>query len=63
MQEKRLIGSLYGSGSPAIDIPLVDLYQQGNKLRELVTHLTVLEVNEALNQLASGTDARGIIEW
>jgi len=66
MQEKRLIGSLYGSGSPANDIAvLVDLYRQGKlKLRELVTHTYRLaEVNEALNQLATGTDARGIIEW
>jgi len=66
MQEKRLIGSLYGSGSPAIDIPrLVDLYQKGKlKLRELVTHrYRLAEVNDALGQLASGTDARGIIEW
>lgn len=66
MQEKRLIGSLYGSGQPAVDIPrLVDLYRDGNlKLRELVTHSYRLdEVNDALSTLAGGTDARGIIEW
>jgi S-(hydroxymethyl)glutathione dehydrogenase/alcohol dehydrogenase len=66
MQEKRLIGSLYGSGQPAVDIPrLVALYQEGKlKLRELVTHTYGLtEVNEALSALAGGTDARGIIEW
>ena len=66
MQEKRLIGSLYGSGSPAADISnLVSLYQSGKlKLRELVTHRYRLnQVNEALDSLASGTDARGIIEW
>ncbi len=66
MQEKRLIGSLYGSGQPAVDIPrLVDLYRDGKlKLRELVTHSYRLdEVNDALNTLAGGTDARGIIEW
>ncbi len=66
MQEKRLIGSLYGSGSPASDIPeLVSLYQAGKlKLSELVTHRYQLnQVNEALDSLASGTDARGIIEW
>jgi S-(hydroxymethyl)glutathione dehydrogenase/alcohol dehydrogenase len=66
MQEKRLIGSLYGSGQPAADIPrLVELYRDGKlKLRELVTHSYRLdEVNDALNKLAEGTDARGIIEW
>jgi S-(hydroxymethyl)glutathione dehydrogenase/alcohol dehydrogenase len=66
MQEKRLIGSVYGSGEPVIDIPkLVELYREGKlKLRELVTHTYRLDqVNEALNTLAGGTDARGIIEW
>jgi Zn-dependent alcohol dehydrogenase len=66
MQEKRLIGSLYGSGQPVVDIPrLVELYRGGKlKLRELVTHSYRLnEVNDALNKLAEGTDARGIIEW
>ena len=61
-----VIGSLYGSGHPLVDIPrLVDLYRNGKlKLRELVTHSYHLdEVNEALNTLAAGTDARGIIEW
>ena len=66
MQEKRLIGSLYGSGQPAQDIPrLVALYQAGKlKLRELVTRSYRLDgVNEALAALASGVDARGIIRW
>ena len=66
MQEKRLIGSLYGSGQPAIDIPrLVALFQAGKlKLRELVTRTYPLEgVNDALAVLASGVDARGIIQW
>ena len=66
MQEKRLIGSLYGSGQPAQDIPrLVALYQAGKlKLRELVTRSYRLDgVNDALAALASGVDARGIIQW
>jgi Zn-dependent alcohol dehydrogenase len=66
MQEKRLIGSLYGSGQPVVDIPqLAELYREGKlKLRELVTHTYRLDqVNEALDALAGGTDARGIIEW
>jgi S-(hydroxymethyl)glutathione dehydrogenase/alcohol dehydrogenase len=66
MQEKRLIGSLYGSGQPLKDIPhLVKLYQQGKlKLTELATRTYRLEgVNDALAALASGEGARGIIRW
>lgn len=66
MQEKRLIGSLYGSGQPLKDIPqLVALHQQGKlKLTELVTRTYRLaEINEALSALASGEGARGIISW
>ena len=66
MQEKRLIGSVYGSGCPLVEVPqLLALYQEGKlKLRELVTHEYSLDqVNEALEHLASGTDARGIIRW
>jgi S-(hydroxymethyl)glutathione dehydrogenase/alcohol dehydrogenase len=66
MQEKRLIGSVYGSGQPLKDIPgLVTLYREGKlKLRELVTRAYHLhEVNDALSALASGEGARGIIRW
>ena len=66
MQEKRLIGSLYGSGQPLKDIPhLVSLYQEGKlKLTELATRTYRLEgVNDALAALASGEGARGIIRW
>lgn len=66
MQEKRLIGSVYGSGQPVEDVPrLVALYQTGKlKLRELVSRTYRLAgVNDALAALASGVDARGIIEW
>jgi S-(hydroxymethyl)glutathione dehydrogenase/alcohol dehydrogenase len=66
MQEKSLIGSLYGSGRPLLDIPhLVTLYQAGQlKLRELVTRTYHLDgVNDALAALAAGEGARGIIQW
>jgi S-(hydroxymethyl)glutathione dehydrogenase/alcohol dehydrogenase len=66
MQEKRLIGSLYGSGQPLRDIPrLIALHQEGKlKLHELATRIYRLdEVNEALAALASGEGARGIIRW
>jgi len=66
MQEKRLIGSLYGSGRPLLDIPyLVTRYQAGElKLRELVSRTYHLDgVNDALAALAAGEGARGIIRW
>lgn len=66
MQEKRLVGSVYGSGQPARDVPrLVALYREGRlKLDELVTRTYALEgVNEALDALAQASGARGIIRW
>ena len=66
MQEKRLVGSLYGSGQPARDVPrLVELYREGRlKLAELATRTYKLErVNDALDALAGGEGARGIIRW
>jgi S-(hydroxymethyl)glutathione dehydrogenase / alcohol dehydrogenase len=66
MQEKRLIGSVYGSGNPARDIPqLVSLYQQGRlKLIELVSRTYSLDrINDALDALAASDGARGIVRW
>jgi S-(hydroxymethyl)glutathione dehydrogenase / alcohol dehydrogenase len=66
MQEKRLIGSVYGSGQPLRDIPrLAALYQEGKlKLRELASRTYQLrEINDALSALASAEGARGIIRW
>jgi len=66
MQEKRLIGSVYGSGNPARDIPyLVSLYQDGRlKLNELVSRTYPLDrVNDALDALAAGDGARGVVRW
>jgi Zn-dependent alcohol dehydrogenase len=66
MQEKRLTGSLYGSGQPSRDVPrLVALYREGKlKLDELVTRTYSLDgINDALDALSSGEGARGIIRW
>ena len=66
MQEKRLLGSVYGSGQPARDIPkLVSLYQEGKlKLDELVSRTYALDqVNDALTALAASDGARGVIRW
>jgi S-(hydroxymethyl)glutathione dehydrogenase/alcohol dehydrogenase len=64
MQEKRLVGSAYGSGRPPADIQrLVSWYQGGRlKLRELVSRTYSLDqVNAALDALAASTGARGVI--
>jgi S-(hydroxymethyl)glutathione dehydrogenase/alcohol dehydrogenase len=66
MQEKRLIGSVYGSGDPVRDIPgLVRLYQDGRlKLKELVARTYPLDgINDALDALASSDGARGVVRW
>jgi len=64
MQEKRLIGSVYGSGRPTEDIVrLVRWFQEGRlKLTELVTRIyTLNQLNQALDALATGQGARGVI--
>jgi S-(hydroxymethyl)glutathione dehydrogenase/alcohol dehydrogenase len=64
MQEKRVIGSVYGSGNPLRDIEhLVKLHQDGRlKLEELATRSYRLEqVNDALAALANGEGGRGVI--
>ena len=64
MHEKRLIGSVYGSGDPLKDIErLVSLHQAGGlKLDELTTRRYRLDqVNEALAALARGEGGRGMI--
>lgn len=64
MQEKRVIGSVYGSGDPLEDIArLVRLHQDGRlKLEELATRRYRLdEINEAFSALARGEGGRGVI--
>lgn len=64
MQEKRLVGSVYGSGNPLDDIKrLVGLYQEGRlKLNELATRSYSLDqVNDALAALGRGDGGRGVL--
>jgi S-(hydroxymethyl)glutathione dehydrogenase/alcohol dehydrogenase len=64
MQEKRLIGSAYGSGRPTEDIVrLVRWFQEGRlKLRELVNRTyTLNQIDEALDALGKSQGARGVI--
>jgi len=66
MQEKRLIGSVYGSGDPLRDISgLVRLHQEGRlKLNEMVARTYTLDrINDALDALASSDGARGVVKW
>jgi Zn-dependent alcohol dehydrogenase len=64
MQEKRIVGSVYGSGVPASDIRrLVEWHRDGRlKLAELVDRTYPLsQVNQALAALANADGARGVI--
>jgi S-(hydroxymethyl)glutathione dehydrogenase/alcohol dehydrogenase len=64
MQEKRLIGSLYGSGQPVEDVTkLLGLHLAGKlKLQELVARTYALDdINNALTALADHAGARGVI--
>jgi S-(hydroxymethyl)glutathione dehydrogenase/alcohol dehydrogenase len=64
MHEKRLIGSVYGSGDPLHDIErLVKLHEEGRlKLGELATRTYRLDqVNDAFEALAQGRGGRGVI--
>ena len=64
MQEKRLIGSAYGSGRPTEDIVrLTHWFEEGRlKLRELVNRTyTLNQIDDALDALATSAGARGVI--
>lgn len=64
MYQKRIQGALYGTGSPAREIPLlIDLYKQGElKLDELVTRTYTLDqINEAYDDMHAGLNIRGVI--
>ena len=62
--EKRIHGSLFGSGDPFHDIPrMVGLYQKGAlKLDEIITRRYSLdEINQGYQDLLDGKNMRGII--
>jgi S-(hydroxymethyl)glutathione dehydrogenase / alcohol dehydrogenase len=64
LQERSLVGSLYGSGRMQRDVPaLLDLYTDGKlKLDELVTREVPLEqINEAIAAMQSGTGIRHVV--
>src|SRR6202161_3849607 len=64
--EKRVQGSLFGSGDPFHDIPaMVELYQSGDlKLDELITSTYTLDqVNQGYEDLIAGKNIRGVIVY
>jgi alcohol dehydrogenase (nicotinoprotein) len=64
--EKRVQGSLFGSGDPFRDIPrLVNMYQAGQiKLDELITTTYTLdEINQGYQDLLDGKNVRGVIRY
>lgn len=64
LQEKTVIGSLYGSARTQIDFPrLVQMYREGRlMLDELVSReFTLDQVNEAFDVLARGEVARSVL--
>ncbi len=64
VMEKRLQGSLFGSGDPFHDIPrMVELYQSGDlKLDELITTTYTLDdINQGYQDLLDGKNIRGLI--
>ncbi len=65
LYEKRLVGSLFGSGNPHHDIrKIVDLYMKGQiKLDELITSRYPLEdVNQGYDDMLAGKNIRGILD-
>jgi S-(hydroxymethyl)glutathione dehydrogenase/alcohol dehydrogenase len=65
LYEKRLVGSLFGSGNPHHDIRrLIDLYMKGQiKLDELITNrYSLQDVNSGYDDLLAGKNIRGILE-
>jgi len=64
LMEKRIQGSLFGSGDPFHDIPLmVRLYQSGDlKLDELITTTYTLDdINQGYQDMRDGKNIRGLI--
>jgi NDMA-dependent alcohol dehydrogenase len=65
-EDRVLMGSLYGSSRPRIDIPrLIDLYRAGKlKLDELLTRSYPLEkINDAYAALERGEVARSVVTF
>ncbi len=63
IQEKRILGSLYGSARPQVDMPrILSLYKQGRcKLDELISCTLPLDkINDGFDMLRAGSVARAV---
>jgi S-(hydroxymethyl)glutathione dehydrogenase/alcohol dehydrogenase len=66
LMEKQVVGSLFGSANPRVDIPkLLALYDQGLlKLDELITRTYTLdEINRGYEDLREGRNLRGVLRF
>jgi S-(hydroxymethyl)glutathione dehydrogenase/alcohol dehydrogenase len=66
LQEKQLVGSIFGSANPRRDIPhLLRLYQEGKlKLDELITQrYTLEEINDGYQDMRDGKNIRGMVMY
>ncbi|MEE9325328.1 MAG: Zn-dependent alcohol dehydrogenase [Dehalococcoidia bacterium] len=64
--ERRVIGSVYGSIQPPVDIPrIIDLYMSGKlKLDQLITKTYPIEkINEGMEALLNGEVARALVKF
>ena len=64
LQQKQLVGSIFGSANPRFDIPrLLRLYQEGKlKLDELVTReYDLSEINQGYADMNDGKNIRGFV--
>jgi len=66
MQQKQLVGSIFGTANPRYDVPrLLGLYQSGQlKLDEMITKTYTLDqVNEGYQDLRDGKNIRGVLVY
>jgi NDMA-dependent alcohol dehydrogenase len=66
MQQKSIVGTIFGSANPRFDIPrLLGLYRSGQlKLDELVTQTYALDdINQGYQDMRDGKNIRGVIVY
>ncbi len=66
MQQKQLVGSIFGTANPRYDIPrLLGLYKSGQlKLDEMITKTYPLEeVNQGYQDMRDGKNIRGVLVY
>jgi len=63
MDERKIVGSWYGSIRPTVDFPvLLDLYEQGKlRISPLIRRITLDEINDAFELLEAGGSARSVV--